>query len=111
MTVGLTAVKLGITGFLLPFAFALNTDYISFAFDLQTLLTWLSGLAISYSLAISLQGYVEGKITVIERIAYFGVIVLTITASKLFSVIGIALFLALFGFRKLQAKKAAKAAA
>ena len=111
MTVGFTAVKLGITGFLLPFAFALNTDYISFAFDLQTLLTWLSGLAISYSLAISLQGYVEGKITVIERIAYLGVIVLTITASKLFSVIGIALFLALFGFRKLQAKKAAKATA
>lgn len=111
MTVGLTAVKLGITGFLLPFAFALNTDYISFAFDLQTLLTWLSGLAISYSLAISLQGYVEGKITVIERIAYLGVIVLTITASKLFSIVGIALFIALFGFRKLQAKKAAKAAA
>ena len=77
----------------------------------KNLLTWLSGLAISYSLAISLQGYVEGKITVIERIAYLGVIVLTITASKLFSIVGIALFLALFGFRKLQAKKAAKAAA
>ena len=111
MTVGFTAVKLGITGFLLPFAFALNTDYITFAFDIQTLLTWLSGIAISYSLAVALQGYVEQKITVFERIAYIGVIVLTITASKLFSVIGIALFVVLFGFRKMQAKKAAKAAA
>ena len=61
--------------------------------------------------AVALQGYVEQKITIFERIAYIGVIVLTITASKLFSVIGIALFVVLFGFRKMQAKKAAKAAA
>ena len=36
---GLTAVKIGITGFILPFAFALNPDYITFHFDIQTLMT------------------------------------------------------------------------
>ena len=111
MTCGVASVNLVVAGGLLPLACALNTDDISLGCDLVWLLTWLSGVAISDSRAMSLQGYVEGKITVIERIAYCGVIVLTITASKLFSVIGIALFLALFGFRKLQAKKAAKAAA
>ncbi|MCI8742693.1 MAG: TRAP transporter fused permease subunit, partial [Lachnospiraceae bacterium] len=59
---GLTAVKLGITGFILPFAFALNPDYITFRFDLQTLMTWLSGLVVACSLAIAFQGYVERKI-------------------------------------------------
>lgn len=47
---GLTAVKIGITGFILPFAFALNPDYITFHFDIQTLMTWLSGLVVAYSL-------------------------------------------------------------
>ncbi len=111
MTVGFTAVKLGITGFILPFAFTLNTDYITFAFDVQTLLTWLSGLVISYSLAIALQGVIEHKITIFERLAYVGIIVLTITSSKLYSIIGIVLFIALYTFRKVQAKKMAKAAA
>ena len=64
---GLTAVKLGITGFILPFAFALNPDYITFHFDIQTLMTWLSGLVVAYSLAIAFQGYVEKKITLVER--------------------------------------------
>lgn len=33
MKVGLQAVKLGITGFILPFAFALNPDYITFGWN------------------------------------------------------------------------------
>ena len=66
MKVGLQAVKLGITGFILPFAFALNPDYITFGWNLQTLLTWISGMVVCYSLAIMLQGYVESRITVLE---------------------------------------------
>ena len=79
MKVGLQAVKLGITGFILPFAFALNPDYITFGWNLQTLLTWISGMVVCYSLAIMLQGYVESRITVLERLAYLAVIVLAIT--------------------------------
>ena len=111
MKVGFTAVKLGITGFILPFAFALNNDYITMELTFQTLLTWLSGFVICYSLAVMLQGYVEQKITIFERIAYLGIIALTIVPSPLFSIIGIVLFAALYGFRVWQGKKAAKAAA
>lgn len=105
MKVGFTAVKLGITGFILPFAFALNPDYITFHFDMQTLMTWLSGLVIAYSLAIAFQGYVEKKITLFERAGYLLVIVLAITPYFWNSLIGIALFAVLYGARQWQAKK------
>ena len=106
MKVGLQAVKLGITGFILPFAFALNPDYITFGWNLQTLLTWISGMVVCYSLAIMLQGYVESRITVLERLAYLAVIGLAITPYMLNSLIGFVLFAALYGFRKWQAKRA-----
>lgn len=106
MKVGLQAVKLGITGFIRPFAFALNPDYITFGWNLQTLLTWISGMVVCYSLAIMLQGYVESRITVLERLAYLVVIVLAITPYMVNSLIGFLLFAALYGFRKWQAKRA-----
>ncbi len=104
MKVGMAAVKLGITGFILPFAFALNTDYITFAWNLQTLMTWISGMVVCYSLAVAIQGYVESKITVLERLGYLVVIVLAITPYFLNSMLGFILFGALYGFRKWQAK-------
>ena len=99
LKVGFTAVKLGITGFILPFAFVLNTDYITLNMDIQTLLTWLSGFVIAYSLAISLQGYVEQKISITERAVYIGVILLAVTPYFWQSLIGIAIFAALYGYR------------
>ena len=111
MKVGLTAVKIGITGFILPFAFALNPDYIIFNWDFQTLLTWISGIVVSYGLAVMLQGYVEDKITIIERLGYLAAICLAITPWVLPSVAGWALFGVLYGLRKLEAKKKAAAAA
>jgi TRAP transporter 4TM/12TM fusion protein len=108
MKVGWMAVKLGITGFILPFAFAFNTDYITFNWDLQTLLTWLSGMVICYSLAIVLQGYVEKKITVVERLLYVVAIVLTIPPHVITSVAGIVLFAVLYGYRKREARNLAR---
>ena len=105
MRVGFTAVKIGLTGFILPFAFALNTDYITFGFNFQTLLTWACGYVICISLACALQGYVESKITIPERAGYLAVIALVISSNVLFSLIGIAVFAVLYGFRMLQAKK------
>lgn len=105
MKVGLQAVKLGITGFILPFAFALNPDYITFGWNLQTLLTWISGMVVCYSLAVMLQGYVEEKITVLERLAYLVVIMLAITPHMIYSLIGFVLFAALYGFRKWKARR------
>lgn len=109
MKVGWTAVKLGIVGFILPFAFALNPDYITFAWNIQTLMTWASAFVVCYSLAIVFQGYVENKITIVERIGYIAVIVLAITPYFINSIIGIALFAVMYGFRQLEAKKKAKA--
>lgn len=108
MKVGWTAVKLGITGFILPFAFALNNDYIIFNWNLQTLLTWVSAFVICYSLAVLLQGYVEKRATVAERVGYLIVIILAITPYKLHSVIGIALFAAMYGYRQWEAKQLRK---
>lgn len=106
---GLTAVKIGITGFILPFAFALNPDYITFHFDIQTLMTWLSGLVVAYSLAIAFQGYVEKKITLVERAVYLGIICLVIAPNFWSSLTGIVLFAAFYGYRQWEAKKAAGA--
>ena len=106
---GLTAVRLGITGFILPFAFALNPDYITFHFDIQTLMTWLSGLVVAYSLAIAFQGYVEKKITLVERAVYLGIICLVIVPNFWSSLTGIVLFAAFYGYRQWEAKKAAGA--
>ena len=106
---GLTAVKLGITGFILPFAFALNPDYITFHFDIQTLMTWLSGLVVAYSLAIAFQGYVEKKITLVDRAVYLGIICLVIVPNFWSSLTGIVLFAAFYGYRQWEAKKAAGA--
>lgn len=106
---GLTAVKIGSTGFILPFAFALNPDYITFHFDIQTLMTWLSGLVVAYSLAIAFQGYVEKKITLVERAVYLGIICLVIVPNFWSSLTGIVLFAAFYGYRQWEAKKAAGA--
>lgn len=106
---GLTAVKIGITGFILPFTFALNPDYITFHFDIQTLMTWLSGLVVAYSLAIAFQGYVEKKITLVERAVYLGIICLVIVPNFWSSLTGIVLFAAFYGYRQWEAKKAAGA--
>lgn len=111
MKVGFTAVKLGITGFILPFAFALNPDYITFHFDLQTLMTWLSGLVISYSLAVAFQGYVEKKITLVERAVYFVIIGLVIFPYFATSLAGILLFAAFYGYREWEGARSRKAAA
>lgn len=105
IAVGMQAVKLGITGFILPFAFALNTDYVTVGLNFQTLMTCMSGFVICYSLACMLQGYVESKITVFERLGYLAVIVLAITPFLIHSAIGIALFAVLYGYRQVEARK------
>ena len=102
MRVGWTGVKLGIAGFILPFAFALNTDYVTFGLNSITLLTWVCGIVIAYSLAVALQGYVEGKITFMERALYLVAAGLSIVSNVYTSLAGIALFAALYGFRKKQ---------
>jgi len=66
------------------------------------------GFVIAYSLAIFLQGYVEKKINVLERLIYLIVIALVIPPYVISSLIGIVLFAILYGYRKIQWKREQK---
>ena len=105
LKVGLTAVKLGIAGFALPFTFVLNPDYLHMGFDVLTLFTWVSAFIVCYSVAIAIQGYVEQKITIVERLLYCAVIVMAIQTNYIFSLSGWVLFAFLFFGRYIQAKR------
>jgi TRAP transporter 4TM/12TM fusion protein len=61
MKVSLVALRLGITGFILPFAFAFNQDYLTIGFNATTAITMISAVVVSYAIAIALQGFVEKK--------------------------------------------------
>lgn len=74
-------------------------------------MTCMSGIVICYSLACMLQGYVESKITVVERLGYLVVIVLAITPYLIHSAIGILLFAVLYGYRMMEARRKRIAAA
>jgi TRAP transporter 4TM/12TM fusion protein len=104
LKVSVSAVRLGVAGFALPFAFVLNPDYLHFGFDLTTFFTWVSALVVCYSTAIALQGYVEQKISAVERILYCAVIVSAIQSNYYFSLAGWILFAVLF-FGRRRAKK------
>lgn len=107
--VGLTGCKIGIAGFILPFAFALNPDYLHTAFDVLTLFTWISGIIVSLAAAVCVQGYIEKKITWVERLLCFAAICLAIQSNYFISVAGWLLFAAVYIYRKLEARQAAQA--
>ncbi len=96
MKVSWAAFRLGITGFILPFAFALNPDYLVFDLSIQTALTWLSAFVVSYSVAIAVQGYVEKRITIIERALFAVIAACAITSNWMLSVGAIIVFAVLF---------------
>ena len=79
MKVGWVSFKLGITGFILPFAFAFNYNYLQINFDFTTLVTILSGITVSLALAIGIQGCVEKKISWPMRIVYLAIAAVAIT--------------------------------
>jgi len=92
LKVGLTSVKLGITGFFMPYVFIINPKYLHVGFDITTLVTWISAFVVCYSVAIVIAGYIEDKISILERILFAVIAVITIQTSLLLSVIGWILF-------------------
>jgi TRAP transporter 4TM/12TM fusion protein len=96
LKIGLTAVKLGIAGFVLPFTFALNPDYLHIGFDPLTLFTWISAFVVCYSAAITIQGFTEQRITLVERLLYCVVIFTAIQSSFVISALGWLLFVTLY---------------
>jgi TRAP transporter 4TM/12TM fusion protein len=105
MKVSMIAFKLGITGFILPFAFAFNPDYLTIGFNLTTLITLISALVVSTSVAIILQGYIEKKIGILERMLYLLIAVVAITPHLTASVLASLCFLVAYSLRKFQKKK------
>jgi TRAP-type uncharacterized transport system fused permease subunit len=107
LKIGLTAVKLGIAGFALPFTFVLNSDYLHLGFDFLTLFTWISAFVVCYCCAVIIQGYNEYKITIIERLLYCAVIFSAIQSGFLISASGWVLFFVIYwGSRFIRNKKA-----
>lgn len=92
LKVGLTSVKLGITGFFMPYVFIFSPEYLHVGFDITTLVTWISAFVVCYSVAIVIAGYIEDKISILERILFAVIAVITIQTSLLLSVIGWILF-------------------
>lgn len=107
MKVSMVAFKLGISGFILPFAFAFNADYLVIGFNITTLVTLISAVVVSYSVAIFLQGFVEGKISFLERALYFVVAAVAISSYIGWSLMAAAVFVLLYFGRKLQASRRA----
>jgi len=97
LKVGLTAVKLAITGFVMPFVFVYNTEYLHLGFDLTTFVNWISAFVVCYAVAIVIEGYVESKISILERILFLIIAVITIQTDVLLSVIGWIMFALLYG--------------
>ncbi len=95
LKVGLTAFKLGITGFILPFVFVMNTEFLHIGFDLTTAITVLSAIAVSVSLAVAIQGYVESKISIFMRIVFLVIAAISITPYKIPSLIASLIFIVL----------------
>lgn len=104
MKVGLTAVKLGIAGFVLPFVFTMNPDYLHIGFDRLTVVTWISAFVVCFSAAIMVQGYIESKISPLTRMLCPVIIYFAIRSDLLSSLIGWALFAAVYWHGK-RAKK------
>lgn len=105
MKVGWTAVKLGIAGFILPFTFAINPDYLHIGFDITTLITVISAVVVSMAAAVLIQGYIEKKATIIERLVCVVVIVLAIQSGLIQSILGWSLFGIMYLYRRYEAKK------
>jgi TRAP-type uncharacterized transport system fused permease subunit len=80
-------------------------DYLHMGFDVLTLFTWVSAFTVCYSVAVALQGYVEQKITVLERLLYCAVVVMAIQTNYYLSCAGWVLFAVLYLGRYLQAKR------
>ncbi len=101
LAVGRKAVKMGIAGFFLPFAFIFNNDYINPLPTFGTILTVISAVLVCFSVAVALEGHIEEKIGIFERVFFFAIACAAITTSELATLIALCAFLALYYRRKL----------
>lgn len=67
--------------------------------DLTTLIAWISAFTVCYATAAAVQGYVKQKITVVERVLYAVVIIVSIKSGLLISACGWILFAGPYFFR------------
>lgn len=71
MKVSIEAVKLGIIGFLVPYAFVLNPTLLAPHFSLYLVFTIISAFASCFALAYAVRGVAFAQITIPVRIALF----------------------------------------
>src|SRR5690606_33877299 len=104
--VSITAVRLGITGFIIPFFFLYNPvllfDGESVVASLQALVTASIGVI---CLASGLQGWLMTKTSIIQRLLLFVTAFLMIDPTLLTDIIGITLLVLLIIWQKITGKK------
>lgn len=92
MRVSLTAFKLGIIGFILPFAFAFNPEYLSLSGGWHTVLMLLCAWVVSNALALALQGYMERRLHPLQRLLFAAIAAMAITPFVVPSLVAVVLF-------------------
>lgn len=103
--VSMTAFKLGITGFILPFAFAFNPEYLVLDQGLKTVLMLLCAWVVSNAVAIGLQGYIEKKLNWGMRLLFLAIAAIAITPYVVPSLLAIVLFAIFYYGPEIQARR------
>jgi TRAP-type uncharacterized transport system fused permease subunit len=103
--VSMTAFKLGITGFILPFAFAFNPEYLVLDQGLKTVLMLLCAWVVSNAVAIGLQGYIEKKLNWGMRLLFLAIAAMAITPYVVPSLLAIVLFAIFYYGPEIQARR------
>ncbi len=105
MKVSGAAFKFGIVGFILPFAFAFNPEYLVLNQGFNTVKMLVSAWVVSFSVAIALQGYIEKKLNWPMRGLFLLLAALAITPSPLLSWFAALLFVVCYYVPEFQARK------
>lgn len=107
--VSLTAVKLGLTGFILPFFFIFNPALLLGANPYsESIIPTVTAIIGCISLAAGLQGWLMTKANVVQRILFVVVGILMITPGSLTDYIGIGLLIVVLAWQWVAKRKLAQ---
>lgn len=105
MKVGIEAVRLGLTAFIVPFAFVLNSRLLNLNFEILTFVTISFAVISCGALASALQGWLFERINIAERVLLFTLSILCLHPNYKISIIGGCIFGALALIKKSKIKQ------
>lgn len=106
MKTSFIAVKLGLVLFLIPFYILINPALLMQGTAFEVITTAISGMIAGGTLALSLTGYVTGKLNIVQRLILFLASFLLLDAGILTDLLGIGIIAAVLLWSVLSVKKA-----